>query len=274
VWLSEAVRQWPALGVRDGIEIAVVAYVLYRILLLIRGTRTVHMLIGVVILVVAYAVAWVTHLTMITYLLGLVFTYGVFAAVVIFQPELRQGLAHLGQARVTRLIRRMGVNEVADEIADAVDRLSRAGIGAIIAIEREMGLGEYIESGSALEAKVSADLLTTIFTPYSPLHDGAVIIRGDTVIGAACILPLSQLPIADRSLGTRHRAALGLAEETDALVIIVSEETAVVSLAADGQLDRGLTATQVRDILSGRAPRVTAERLAAGGVPTPTGIRS
>ncbi len=123
-----------------------------------------------------------------------------------------------------------------------------------------MALGEYVESGSALEAKVSADLLTTIFTPYSPLHDGAVIIRGDTVIGAGCILPLSQTPIADRSMGTRHRAALGMAEETDAVVVIVSEETGQVSMARDGRLIRDLTPSQVRDILAGRTPRTPAER--------------
>ncbi len=261
-------------GVRDAFEIALVAYVLYRLLLLLRGTRTVQMLTGIVILVIVDAIAHVAHLTMIAYLLGLLFTYGVFVGAVIFQPELRQGLAHLGQSRVTRLLRGMGVNEVADEIADAVDRLRRAAIGAIIVIEREMALGEYVESGSALEAKVSADLLTTIFTPYSPLHDGAVIIRGDTVIGAGCILPLSQTPIADRSMGTRHRAALGMAEETDAVVVIVSEETGVVSMARDGRLIRDLTPSQVRDILAGRTPRPTVEHPAPDLPAGSTGIPS
>lgn len=260
-------------GVRDAIEIALVAYVLYRGLLLLRGTRTVHMLTGIVILVLVYAVAWLAGLTMITSLLGFVFTYGVFACVVIFQPELRQALAHLGQSRVSRLIRGMGVHEVADAVADAIDRLSRSGIGAIIAIEREIALDEYVESGSALDAKVSADLLATIFTPYSPLHDGAVLIRGDTLIGAGCILPLSQTPLADRSLGTRHRAALGLAEETDALVIIVSEETASVSLANDGKLTRNLTPSNVRDLLAGRVPRATTEHPLLDSAHRSTGIR-
>ena len=165
-------------GVRDALEIAIVAYVLYRVLLLIHGTRAVQMLTGIVVLVVVYALALVGHLTMIAYLLRVLFTYGAFAGVVIFQPELRQALAHLGQSRVTRFLRRMGPSEVAEEVVEALERLSQSGMGAIVVVEREMGLGEYVESGSALQAKVSADLLATIFTPYCPLHDGAVVIRG------------------------------------------------------------------------------------------------
>lgn len=246
-------------GPRDVIEILVVAFVLYRVLLLIQGTRAVQMLIGIVVLVLVYAIAWLAKLSMITYLLGLVFTYGAFAALIIFQPELRAGLAHLGQSRVTRLFRRMEEVEVADEVTEAVERLTRSGIGAIMVLEREMALGDYVESGSAMQAKVSADLLATIFTPYSPLHDGAVVVRGDTIIGAGCILPLSQAPLSDRSLGTRHRAALGLSEETDALVIVVSEETSTVSMALAGRLTRNLTLAQLRDVVAGRPARGAAE---------------
>jgi diadenylate cyclase len=239
-------------GVRDALEIGLVAYMLYRTLLLIHGTRAVQMLTGIVVVVIVYGIAWVTQLTMITYLLGLLFTYGVFAMIVIFQPELRQGLAQLGQSRVTRFMRRLGASQVAEEIVSTLERLSQSGIGAIIVVEREMALGEYVASGSALQAKVSADLLTTIFTPYSPLHDGAVIVRGDTVIGAGCILPLSQAEISDRTMGTRHRAALGLAEETDAMVLVVSEETSNISAAVDGRLTRSVSQTQIRDLLAGR----------------------
>lgn len=246
-------------GLRDLIEVLVVAFVLYRMLLLIQGTRAVQMLIGIVVLVLVYAIAWLTKLNMITYLLELVFTYGAFAALIIFQPELRAGLAHLGQGRMTRLFRRMEALDVAEEIAEAAERLTRSGIGAIIVLEREMALGDYIQSGSEMQAKVSADLLTTIFTPYSPLHDGAVILRGDTIIGAGCILPLSQAPLADRSLGTRHRAALGLSEETDAVVIVVSEETSTISVALAGRLTRNLTPSQLSDIVAGRTARATAE---------------
>ena len=236
---------------RDAIEIIVVAYVIYRLLLLLHGTRAVQMLVGIVVLVLAFALAWVAKLTMITYLLGVIFRYGAFAALVVFQPELRAALAHLGQARVTRFLRRMEASEVAEAIAEAVERLSRTGTGALVAIEREMHLGDFVASGSEMQAKVSADLLTTIFTPYSPLHDGAVLIRGDTIIGAGCILPLTQAAIADRTLGTRHRAAMGLTEETDALVVIVSEETATISIAEGGRLTRDLTPAQVRDLLAG-----------------------
>ena len=245
--------------VRDVIEILIVAALLYRVLVLIRGTRAVQMLVGIVVLVFSYAVAWVLKLTMITFLLGLVFRYGAFAALIVFQPELRQALAHLGQSRVTRFFRRLEQGEVADEISDALDRLARSGTGAIIAIEREIGLSDFVQAGAELQAKVSADLLATIFTPYSPLHDGAVIIRGDTIIGAGCILPLSQQPIDDRSLGTRHRAALGLSEETDAIVLVVSEETSIIAMADGGRLTRGLSAAQVRDLLTGKSARATAD---------------
>ena len=139
---------------------------------------------------------------------------------------------------------------MATELTEAVDRLSRAGTGAIIAIEGEVGLGDYLESGTRLSAKVSADLVTTIFTPYSPLHDGALIIRGATTIGAGGILPLTQSPVADRSLGTRHRAAIGLSEETDALVIVISEETSAISVARRGQLERGVSLARMEELLA------------------------
>jgi diadenylate cyclase len=247
------------IGWRDIIEIAIVAFVIYRILLLIHGTRAVQMLLGIIVLVFTYTLALVLKLTMITYILGIVFTYGAFAALVVFQPELRAALARLGQSRVTRFFRSLETSQVAEEIAEAVERLSRSGIGCIIAVEREVALGDYVQTGSAMQAKVSADLLATIFTPYSPLHDGAVIIRGDSIIGAGCILPLSQEMLLDRSLGTRHRAALGLSEETDAMVFVVSEETSTISMAREGRLYRNLAAPQIRDLIAGRRARATTE---------------
>jgi diadenylate cyclase len=247
-------------GWRDLLEIAIVSFALYRILLLFHGTRAIQLVAGIVVLLLAYAAAWVLKLGMVTHLLGLVFPTGAIALLIVFQPELRAALAHLGQTPISRLLHRMEAGEVAEEIADAVERLSRSGTGAIIAIERDVPLGDYVQSGSGMQAKVSTDLLTTIFTPYTPLHDGAVIIRGDTIIGAGCILPLSQALLPDRSLGTRHRAAIGLAEETDAVVIVVSEETSTVSVAREGRLLRGLGVSQVRDILAGREPRQTGEQ--------------
>ena len=241
-------------GWRDAVEIAIVAYALYRILRLFHGTRTLQIITGLAMLVVVYTAAWFLKLDMITYLLGFVFQYGAIALLVVFAPELRAALAHLGQARFARLFHQMEQREVAEEIVEAVERLSRSGIGAIVAIEREVPLDPYLESGSPMEAKVSADLLTTIFTPYSPLHDGAVVIRGDLIVGAGVILPLSQKALVDRSLGTRHRAALGLSDETDALVLVVSEERSTVSIAERGRLWRDLTTAEVRDVLAGRAP--------------------
>ena len=251
-------------GWRDLLEVVLVSIVIYRVLLLLQRTRAVQIFVGIVVLIVVYAAAWVLKLGMIVYLLQLVFTYGAFALLIVFQPELRAALAQLGRTPVARLLHRMGETEVAEQIADAVERLSRSGIGAIIAVEREVALDEYVASGSEMQAKVSTDLLATIFTPYSPLHDGAVIVRGDTIVAAGCILPLSQASQLDRSLGTRHRAALGLAEESDALVIVVSEETSAISIASNGKLRRNLTPVQLREILAGRAVAPTADSQAIG----------
>jgi len=192
--------------------------------------------------------------TMISYLLGVVFTFAPFAAVVVFQPELRNALARLGQSRLMRAFGRGDRQTVAEEIATALDRLAQSSTGAIIAVQRDIGLEEFIASG--VEAKVSAALLATIFTPYSPLHDGAVLVRGDQIIGAGCVLPLTQYKVKDKSLGTRHRAALGLSEETDATILVVSEETSTISIASNGRLYRPLTADQVRDVLTGAVRRL------------------
>ncbi len=250
-------------GWRDVLEILVVAYLLYRVLLLFHGTRTLQIVSGLVILLIGYAAAWVFRLEMITYLLGFVFQYGAVALLVVFAPELRAALAHLGEARFSRLFNVMERREVAEETVDAVERLSRSAIGAIIAVEREVPLDRWAESGSPLDAKVSADLIMTIFTPYTPLHDGAVILRGDTIIAAGCILPLSQKALLDRALGTRHRAALGLSDETDALVIVVSEERGTISVAERGRLWRDLGAEDLRALLEGRTP--------VRGAPEPVG---
>jgi diadenylate cyclase len=243
-------RLWP-----DVVEILIVAFVVYRFLLFLVGTRAIQIVIGLVILSLAYFGALFAKFTMISYLLGVVFTFAPFAAVVVFQPELRNALARLGQSRFMRAFAQGDRQSVAEEIAEAMDRLSRAGTGAIVAVEGDIGLDEFISSGVPMEAKVSADLLTTIFTPYSPLHDGAVLIRGDRIIGAGCVLPLTQFKVADKSLGTRHRAALGLSEESDATVLVVSEETSTISVASHGRLHRPLTAEQVRDLLSGAIAR-------------------
>ncbi len=239
-------------GWRDVIEILIVAVVIYRLLLFLAATRALQILLGLVVLAVAYFLALALRFNMIATLLGVVFTYGAFAAIVVFQPELRHALARLGRSRAVDFFSTDGDRQTPDEVADAVERLQRSGTGALIAVERDVTLHDFIESGTDLRAAVSADLLTTIFTPYSPLHDGAVVIRGDHIVAAGCVLPLTQFPIADKSLGTRHRAALGLSEETDAIVVVVSEETSRISVASRGLLQRGLTPEQVREVLAGR----------------------
>jgi len=253
-------------GWRDIVEVLIVSFALYRVLLLIHRTRAMQVLVGLVVLAGAYGLAYLLHFGMIVYLLTLIFSYGAIALLVVFAPELRAALAQIGQSPMSRLLGRMHETEVGDQVAEAVERLSRSGIGAIIAIEREVSLAEYVQSGSEMQAKVSADLLATIFTPYSPLHNGAVIVRGDTIVGAGCILPLSQTALIDRSLGTRHRAALGLSEETDALVVVVSEETAAMTVAVTGRLLRDVSSAQVRDLVAGRPIRdVISSAVDSGG---------
>ena len=249
---------------RDLLEIAVVAFVLYRALLLFQRTRAVRILLGLVVLVAAYLGATLLKLGMITYLLGLVFQYGAIALLIVFHPELRVALAHLGRSR--RFFPQLGSEDVAEEISRAVERLSARRVGAIIAVERTVRLDSWVRSGSEMRARVSSDLLTTIFTPHAPLHDGAVIVQGDTIMGAGCILPLSHDEDIDRSLGTRHRAALGLVAETDALVIVVSEETGVISLAEQGRLWSNVTAEQVKQRLV--SPYTRAEEV----LPAPAGV--
>jgi diadenylate cyclase len=229
----------------------IVAFLLYRILLVIQRTRAMQIVLGVVLLAFTYGVARLLDLILVRTLLEAAFQYGAIAVLVVFQPELRAALARLGQSRMMRAFQHLEGSRVAEEIIEATERLARARHGAIIAVEQEVGLGEYAETGSSVDAPVSAEMLVTIFTPYSPLHDGAVLISGDRIRSAGAILPLTQSPVQDRSLGTRHRAALGLSEETDAIVIVVSEETAQVAVAIGGTLERAVNSERLRAIVSG-----------------------
>ena len=241
-------------GLVDLVEIAIVSVLFYRLLLLIRRTRAMQILLGVFLLAFTSVMARFLGFILITRLLETLLQYGAIAAVVVFQPELRSALARLGQSRMFGLVRRLEESKVVDEIAEAVTHLSRSKIGAIIAMEREVGLDEYAQTGSSLAAVVSADMLRTIFTPGTPLHDGAVLIVGDHIKAAGAILPLTQNPVTDKTLGTRHRAAIGLSEETDALVIVVSEETARVSIARRGRLERDVDDDRLRQVLRGELP--------------------
>jgi len=249
-------------GWTDLVEILIVAFLLYRLLLIIQRTRAMQIMLGVVLVAFMYGAARLLDLILIRALLENAFQYGAIAALVVFQPELRSALSRLGRSRMIRVFQRLEGGRVAEEVVEAAVRLSRSRHGAIIAIERDVGLDEYSETGSSVDARVSAEMLTTIFTPYSPLHDGAVLIAGDQIRTAGAILPLTQSPV-DRSLGTRHRAALGLSEETDALVIVVSEETAQISVAVAGRLERGIGAERLREIMVGPLPAQD-EALSAG----------
>jgi diadenylate cyclase len=241
-------------GLLDLVQILIVAAAIYYVLRILAATRALQMLVGLLLLAMIYFAARVLDLDLVVYILEKAFQYGAIAALIVFQPELRSGLARLGQSRVLRFFNRIESQVITEELIEAVERLSRTGTGAIIAVEREVGLDEYADTGTRMEAKVGADLLVSLFSPYGPLHDGAVLIQGDTIIAAGVILPLTQFPVADRTLGTRHRAAIGLSEETDAVVIVVSEETSTISIAQRGRMERHVTADRLRTLLGGPAP--------------------
>jgi diadenylate cyclase len=252
--VSELFRQFGFLvpGWKDLLEIVLVAAVFYRILQLLARGRGMQILVGLLLLVAVAFLARILDFRLIQYLLENLFQFGAIAAIVVFQPELRQALARLGQYQVFTFFDRLEETEVAEEIAQAAEELSRGKVGAIIAIEREVGLGDYVETGTEVHARVSAPMLSTIFTPYSPLHDGAAVVRGDQILAAGVILPLTQFPVADKSLGTRHRAAIGLSEETDAIVIVVSEETSQISVAHRGALQRDFDRDQLARLLAAK----------------------
>jgi diadenylate cyclase len=257
-------------GWTDLIEIIIVAVLLYRVLLVMQRTRAMQITLGVVLLAFLYGLARLLDLILIRTLLEAALQYGAIAILVVFQPELRAALARLGQSRMIRAFQRMEGSRVTDEVIEGAERLARARYGAIIAVEQEVGLGEYAETGSTVDARVSAEMLTTIFTPYSPLHDGAVIIVGDKIRAAGAILPLTQSTVKDRSLGTRHRAALGLSEETDAIVVVVSEETSQISVAVGGRLERHVGTDRLRTILQGATPSSESPIVTGATVMTPS----
>lgn len=240
----------PPTNWRDVLDIAIVSILIYEVLKLIRGTRAAQMALGAGFVVFLLFFSQAANLETVNWLIRNLAGYLVFAAIVLFQSDIRRALAHLGRAPFFRLLARSeSGEEAAEEIAVAASMLSSRQIGAIIAVEREIGLRNYIESGIPLDAKVTYDLLVTIFQPTSPLHDGAVIIQEDRVAAAACFLPLTVNPRLSRDLGSRHRAAIGLTEENDAIAVVVSEETGVISLVLDGEIERGLTQDALRQRL-------------------------
>ncbi len=245
-FLSGVVRR-PPVGWWDLLDIAIVSFLIYEFLLLIRGTRAVQMGAGTLIIVGLFYVSRLAPLQSVNWLIRNMLVYVAFAAIVIFQSDIRRALAHFGQAPFFRYFyRQEAADETIEEIVVAATMLAAQKVGAIVAVEREIGLRNYIESGIPLDATLTYDLLVTIFHPGSALHDGAVILQENRVAAAACFLPLTVNPRVSRELGTRHRAAIGLTEEGDAVAVIVSEESGQISLAIDGRIDRGLTPDDLR----------------------------
>jgi diadenylate cyclase len=230
------------------IDILLVAIVIYEFLALIKGTRASLMVVGVAGLGLAFYLSRLGNLAALNWLISTLLPYAVFALIVVFAAEIRKALARLG--RGLTLSRAAGSEADAyDDIVLAANLFCQNQTGALIVIEREIGLRTYIESGVPLDARLSYDLLATIFRPSAPLHDGAVIVQNDRVAAAACFLPLSMNPVLSTQLGTRHRAGIGVTEETDAIAVIVSEETGIISLAVAGKIERDLSVEQLRDRL-------------------------
>ena len=240
----------PPVGWWDLLDIAIVSIILYEFLKLIRGTRAVQMAAGSLLLVGMFYISRLAPLQTVNWMIRNMLVYVAFAAIVIFQSDIRRALAHFGQAPFFRYFYRLeSANETIEELVVAATMLSQQRIGAIIAIEREIGLRNYIESGIPVDATLTYDLIVTIFQPKSPLHDGAVIVQEGRIAAAACFLPLTVNPRVSRELGTRHRAAIGLTEENDAVAIVVSEERGQIALAMNGRIDRGLSADDLRERL-------------------------
>jgi diadenylate cyclase len=259
----EIMPSLPKLTLMGAVDILVVAFLIYELILIVRGTRAAHILAGILALIVIYNFSRWLRLDLLHSILSYAMPYMAVAVIVLFQSEIRRTLARIGRKRlIGRPFRR---RESTEEILLALSRLSSEKTGALIVIERDIGLRTFIESGVRLDAHISRDLLLSIFRKDGALHDGAVIVQKDRISAAACFLPLSMNPALSRKLGTRHRAAIGITEETDCLAIIVSEEHGRISIAAFGEIDLDLSPEQVGQRIarhfggSRRAWRLSAE---------------
>jgi len=233
----------------DAVDVLAVAIVVYNLLLLIRGTRAVQMVLGLVFVGVVYYLAQFFDLPTLQTLIESLLIVLPFAVIVLFQQEIRRALANFGRNPLWGLAKQQAVESTFGEIVLAATTLASRRIGALIVVERLQGLRNYIENGIGLDAELSFDLLINVFTPDTPLHDGAVIIQEDRIAAAACFLPLTPNPELSKEFGTRHRAALGITEETDAVAVVVSEETGVISVAFDGEMIRDLDGKGLRNTL-------------------------
>jgi diadenylate cyclase len=257
-WLTELLQR-PPVTVWDVVDITIVSIVVYEVLKLIRGTHAVQMAMGIALLVGMFYASRGFQLETVNWLIRNVVGYVVFAAIVLMQADIRRALGMLGRARVFRLFRRFdrsaADDDTVEELVVAVRTLASKRIGAIIVIERSVGLRNYIESGIPLDARLTYDLLVSIFQEGSPLHDGAAIVQGGRIAAAACFLPLTVNPRLSRELGSRHRAAIGVTEENDSVAMVVSEETGVISLVMEGGIERSVEPDVLRTRLAALIPR-------------------
>lgn len=247
---------------RVSADVLIVAYLIYRTLLVIKGTRAAPMLAGLVFVVALYFLAEPLGLVTLAWILGNFLSSIILVVVVIFQDEIRRGLTKMGLQPVFPSVRQSVYEKVVEDLALVCSRLGQAKLGALLVLQQDVGLDEFVEDAVLIDAILNRKLLFSIFVKESPLHDGAVLIEGERIKAAGCFLPLSFDPDLDPSLGTRHRAALGLSERSDAVVIVVSEETGAVSVARDGRLIRNLDTAQLKDLLSrvlGTAPKAPEE---------------
>lgn len=237
---------------RDIIDIVIMSYVFYRLVLIIRGTRAEQLVKGLIVLLIAMIISDQAGLDTLHWTLRQTMTVGLIAIPIVFQPELRRALEHLGRGKIFKTPY-WGTHEfekMLDELTKAIPVFVKKRIGALIVMERSTGLKEWIDTGISVEGVVTAELLVNIFFPRSPLHDGAVIIQGNQIVAAGCYLPLTEDPNLGKELGTRHRAGIGITEHSDALAIIISEETGTISIAHDGVLTRYLDEKKLRTMLS------------------------
>ena len=241
------------IGILDILDILVVAFIMYKVLEFIRETRAEQLVKGLLLLLVAFFASDVLNLNTLNWILKGVTTMGIIALVVVFQPELRRALEYVGRSKITKgnisHIGREKAVRIVDEFVTAIQTLSAEQTGALIVIERETALNDRVETGTVIAARISAQLIGNIFYEGAPLHDGAVIVRGDRLYAAGCVLPLTENKFLDKELGTRHRAGIGITEYSDAISIIVSEETGVISMAVDGKITRYLDTKTIEKTL-------------------------
>jgi diadenylate cyclase len=237
---------------RIAIDILLVTFVIYKIIMIIRGTRAVQLLKGITIVLAVWFLSGQLGLHTLRWIMSQVVLYGLLAIIIIFQPELRRALEQLGRGKFisrSSAIDDLEMEKIIDEIVKASIYMGKRRIGALISIERETGMNDYIETGIAVNGKLTSELLINIFIPNTPLHDGAVIIKNHQIMAAGCYLPLSEDPFISKELGTRHRAALGISEVTDSITLAVSEETGNISLTKNGELHRNLDEEALRELL-------------------------